>query len=124
MSLKAFKYDNFITKYFTNNKSNFNIFFCLTNFYGLNNYSVKNIIANTGISVTNTILSIGNEELYKVYRFIKYNLKFTLKQIKFLNVYNIKTIKNYKSYKHLYFMPVRGQRTRTNSNTRKKYKII
>jgi ribosomal protein S13 len=38
--------------------------------------------------------------------------------------YTVNVIKNYKGLRHMNRYPARGQRTRTNSNTRKKFKDI
>jgi len=73
--------------------------------------------------------SLSNLNLYN-YFILAYILEFftwlevRIKRIIFQNIKNLYKIESYKGLRHKDSLPTRGQRTRTNASTKKKYKII
>lgn len=73
--------------------------------------------------------SLNNINLYN-YFLLVYVLGFftwlevRIKRIIFQNIKNLYKIESYKGQRHKDSLPVRGQRTRTNASTKKRYKII
>jgi small subunit ribosomal protein S13 len=51
-------------------------------------------------------------------------LEVRIKRTIFQNIKNLYVIGSYKGLRHKDSLPVRGQRTRTNASTKKRYKII
>jgi len=73
--------------------------------------------------------SLNNLNLYN-YLALIYILDFftwlevRVKRIIFQNIKNLYKIGSYKGLRHKDSLPVRGQRTRTNASTKKRYKIV
>jgi len=73
--------------------------------------------------------SLNNINLYYYFALV-YILDFftwlevRIKRAIFLNIKNLYKIESYKGLRHKDSLPVRGQRTRTNASTKKRYKII
>jgi len=73
--------------------------------------------------------SLNNINLYS-YLALIYILDFftwlevRVKRIIFQNIKNLYKIGSYKGLRHKDSLPVRGQRTRTNASTKKRYKIV
>jgi len=98
-----------------NLKSNFvvgqKVFLSLLKKFGINRKG-RNIIKTHLLSLMDKIvfkLTLGKNLISK----LVLNRKYT-----------VNVIKNYKGLRHMNRYPARGQRTRTNSNTRKKFKDI
>lgn len=51
----------------------------------------------------------------------KFNVENDLKNYNYENIKFYKNLKNYKGYRHLFNLSVRGQRTKTNCRTQRKY---
>lgn len=51
-------------------------------------------------------------------------LEVRIRRIIFQNIKNLYNIESYKGLRHKDSLPCRGQRTRTNASTRKKYRIL
>lgn len=51
-------------------------------------------------------------------------LEVRIRRFIFLNIKNLYNIESYKGLRHKDSLPTRGQRTRTNASTKKRYKII
>ena len=107
-------------KYFGMNKS-----YKLINFYYKSKKSKKLLnkfkIKNNKKKIINKIKEIKVLKL-KFMKMFYQQVKF--KRIKSLNVSFKKKLCLYFSYRHLMYLPVRGQRTRTNAKTRKDFFII
>ena len=73
--------------------------------------------------------SLNNINLYN-YSILAFILDFftwlevRIKRIIFQNIKNLYKIESYKGIRHKDSLPTRGQRTRTNASTKKRYKII
>lgn len=123
--MKYFDLSFFLNKFFKNKKYFFlkQVWICLKYLYGLNIYSSQQICFMFGLNmfILNKYLSLY---MWKnIYFYLKYNFNFFLYDSKIINLKNIYFTKNYKAWKHIFNLPVNGQRNRTNAKTRKKFKI-
>jgi small subunit ribosomal protein S13 len=95
-----------------------------SNIYGVNSKKVKNLCQNFGLNPSNKDFKVkkkNNGFVVKNFKINEYdkNLKLQIrKNIKFLN-----QIRTYKGVRHNLKLPVRGQRTKTNGKTKKRFKI-
>lgn len=84
----------------------------------------------TKLGISSNIKSYNLQERYfndiNQLIYSKYNLKTNkdLKKITKDNILLLKRIKSYKGFRHYQNLPVNGQRTKTNSKTRKLRKIV
>jgi small subunit ribosomal protein S13 len=87
--------------------------------YGIGRMRAHEIIAATGISGTKLAKDLTPEEVNKVQTVIekKYKVEGELRQLVKQNIARLKDIKAYRGVRHLRRLPVRGQRTKTNSRT-------
>lgn len=87
-------------------------------------YHSKYVIKIFGLHPHTAVYS-SNVNVYKpIFLYFKKNLNLKIFSLKLDNVKYLKYIKNYKGFRHIYSLPVRGQRSRTNAKTRKKNNII
>jgi small subunit ribosomal protein S13 len=108
--MKSFK--DFIT-FSQNNKGN--LLNSITSVYGVNSKSLNKIKLLNGLP--NFKKSLINPEIFIKLK-DQLNFFFELEKNKiFLNVEKKKKIKNYSGMRHILKLPVRGQRTHTNSKT-------
>lgn len=80
----------------------------------------KDILAATKIDPNTRTKDLSEDELNKLRDFIEksYKIEGTLRQQILLNIKRVKEINAYRGIRHMRGLPVRGQRTRTNSRTR------
>ena len=118
----------FLKKFYFSTKiiniSNKKIFIVWTKLYGINiNYSI--ILCNyLGISRFLLFKKLNLGHLKIIYKYIKKKINLNLYELKMNNISVLKKIKNYRGWRHIFFLPVRGQRTHTNAKTRKKFRIF
>lgn len=108
-----------LTDFYNKNKKN-SVYSSLKIIYGVNFSVMKKILAINGLNVNYKIGDLDINFLSK----IKNQLIFfyDLEKNKIIkNVNKLKKIKNYKGMRHILKLPVRGQRTHTNSKTIRKY---
>ena len=88
--------------------------------YGIGLALSKDILVATKISPDTRTKDLTEEDLNKLRDFIEKNYKIegTLRQQIILNIKRLKEIGSYRGTRHIRGLPVRGQRTRTNSRTR------
>lgn len=95
-----------------------------SNTYGVNSKKVKSLCHKFGLNPSNKDLKIKknfNGFVVKNFKSNEYdkNLKVQIrKNLKFLN-----TIRTYRGIRHNLKLPSRGQRTKTNAKTKKRFKI-
>ena len=91
--------------------------------YGMNKYSSLQICFLFGINfyLVNKFLEIS--DWTNIYLYIKKKFNFFLYDLKMSNLKNIKFIRSYRGWRHIFNLPVRGQRSHTNARTRKKFNI-
>jgi small subunit ribosomal protein S13 len=99
------------------------VVFALTEIYGINQSTAKNICKKLGFSLNLKTKNLTQEQIQNILSVIE-SLNLILNQeLKTFNSQNLKSLVNIKSYRglrKLRGLPVRGQRTHTNSKSAKK----
>lgn len=104
---------------FVTTNSNKNIFTSLKKIHGLNLYSINKIKALNGWSSFGRTKDITLNNFFTLKEQVSFFYNLEHNKI-FNNVNKKKKIKNYSGMRHLLKLPVRGQRTHTNSKTPRK----
>lgn len=101
---------------------NKNIYVFLQSYYGINAKSSLFICSNLGFNPKSKVSKLNEIELTKIQYFLEQNfmLNNDLKQEVKNNILTLIKVKSYKGKRHHLGLPVRGQRTKSNSKTRKK----
>ncbi len=88
--------------------------------YGVGPTLAKKALAETKVNPDTRTKDLSDAELDKLREFIDKNFKTegNLKQQVLLNIKRLKEIGSYRGSRHSKSLPVRGQRTKTNSRTR------
>ena len=91
----------------------------LTYIYGVGPHVAKAIIRETGIKADKKAAELTSEELGKIQGYLEKNHRVEGELRQFLrgNIGRLKEIKSYRGIRHMKGLPVRGQRTKTNSRT-------
>jgi len=91
----------------------------LTYIYGVGRSLAQQILAATGISSNKRAKDLTPDDLNKIKEYIekRYKVEGELRQIIKQNINLLKDLKSYRGTRHLRHLPVRGQRTKTNSRT-------
>src|SRR3989338_1370553 len=91
----------------------------LTYIYGVGSSTSKRILSATKISPAKRAKDITSEETRRIQDYLEKNHKVEgeLRQIVRQNIQRLKEIKSYRGIRHMKRLPVRGQRTKTNSRT-------
>ncbi len=91
----------------------------LTYLYGVGPSLARRILKGTAVDMGKRAKDLKPEELTKIKDYIEKNYKVEgeLKQQIRQNISRLKDIKAYRGMRHLKRLPVRGQRTKTNSRT-------
>lgn len=91
----------------------------LTYLYGIGLTLSRNILEATHIDMNKRAKDLSLDELNKIKEFIEKNYKVEgeLRQVIRQNINLLKDLKSYRGVRHLRRLPVRGQRTKTNSRT-------
>jgi small subunit ribosomal protein S13 len=89
--------------------------------YGIGLTLSKKILAVTGVDPNKRTKDLSEVEVNKLREFIEKNFKVEgqLRQQIVLNIKRLKEIGAYRGLRHIKGLPVRGQRTKTNSRTRR-----
>ena len=105
----------------TNIPENKKIIASLAYIYGIGRPLAAKIIKHVKIDSNKRSKELTNEELTRLKDFVEKNYKIEgdLKRIIQGNIKRLKEINTYKGYRHFRGLPVRGQRTKTNSRTRR-----
>lgn len=93
----------------------------LTYIFGIGRSTAQHILTECGIDLGKKVQEWNDEELNKIRKFITDNITVEgeLRSEKQLNIKRLMDIGSYRGLRHRKGLPVRGQRTRTNSRTRK-----
>ncbi len=88
--------------------------------YGVGATLAKKTLKETGVSPDIRTKDLSEADLNKLREYIDKNLKTegNLRQEVLLNIKRLKEIGSYRGIRHIRSLPVRGQRTKTNSRTR------
>ncbi|MEK7075335.1 MAG: 30S ribosomal protein S13 [Patescibacteria group bacterium] len=90
--------------------------------YGIGMSLSKKILKATGVDGNKRTKDLTETELNKLRDFIEktgYKVEGQLRQQILLNIKRLKEIGSYRGVRHIRGLPVRGQRTKTNSRTRR-----
>src|SRR5258708_16325945 len=89
--------------------------------YGVGAPLARKILKATGVNPNTRTKDLTEADLAKLRDFIEKNFKVEgqLRQQILLNVKRLKEIGSYRGIRHIRGLPVRGQRTKTNSRTRR-----
>ncbi|MGB9743133.1 MAG: 30S ribosomal protein S13 [Minisyncoccales bacterium] len=95
------------------------ILIALTYIYGIGRALSKKILLETGIEFNKKAASLTPQEIAKLREVIekKYKVEGELRQEVMMNVKRLKDIGCWRGWRHIKGLPVRGQRTRTNTRT-------
>ncbi len=93
----------------------------LTYVYGIGRPLSNRILSEAGIDVNKRTNALTDEEIAKIREIIERNFKVEgdLRKEMGINIKRLMDIGCYRGLRHRRGLPVRGQRTRTNSRTRK-----
>jgi small subunit ribosomal protein S13 len=93
----------------------------LTYIYGIGDTTSKLILKATKINPDTRVKDLKDEEIRKLYEYIEKNVptEGQVKQKVFQAIKRLKDIRSYRGTRHKIGLPVRGQRTRSNTRTRK-----
>ncbi|RJQ29686.1 30S ribosomal protein S13 [Candidatus Parcubacteria bacterium] len=91
----------------------------LTYIFGIGRSASKRILAEAGVSIDKRAKELSADEVNKIQTLAekKYSVEGELRQLLKRNIQRLKELKTYRGTRHLRRLPVRGQRTRTNSRT-------
>ena len=99
------------------------IIFLLKNLFGLGYFLSKNILFLNGYNDKNKLIDIRDLNLFYLYINKNFKIELDLKKFIYQNIKNLIKSKSIIGYKHLYGLPVRGQRTHTNATTKRRIMI-
>jgi small subunit ribosomal protein S13 len=93
----------------------------LTYIYGIGRATSKKILEKAGIDLNKKIGELNDDEVSKIRTIIQadYKTEGAMRSEMQMNIKRLMDIGSYRGLRHRKGLPVRGQRTRTNSRTRK-----
>jgi len=93
--------------------------FALAYIYGIGISSAQKILKEAGVDLNKRAKDFTPEEVNKIQAIIekKYKIEGELRQIVRQNINRLKELKTYRGIRHIRGLPVRGQRTKSNSRT-------
>jgi small subunit ribosomal protein S13 len=93
----------------------------LTYIYGIGRTSAEHILTEAGVDFSKRIGDLNDEEVSRIRAVITsdYKVEGALRSETQINIKRLMDINSYRGLRHRKGLPVRGQRTRTNSRTRK-----
>tara|TARA_Y100000389_G_scaffold201901_1_gene245739 strand:- start:379 stop:738 length:360 start_codon:yes stop_codon:yes gene_type:complete len=96
------------------------IWIALTSVYGIGNTRAKFICQKVGIQSTKKVKDLEEKELEIIRQFIdEYQLEGDLRRENSINIKRLMDIGSYRGIRHRKGLPLRGQKTKNNSRTRK-----
>ncbi len=93
----------------------------LTYIFGIGRASALDILEKAGVDPAKHVSELSDEEVSKIRQVIttEYKVEGALRSETQMNIKRLMDIGSYRGLRHRRGLPVRGQRTRTNSRTRK-----
>ncbi|MDP8260156.1 MAG: 30S ribosomal protein S13 [Candidatus Gygaella obscura] len=93
----------------------------LTYLFGVGPFLSKKVLEDAGIPFDKRAKDLSEEEISKITQVLqkKFSIEGDLRRQISANVKRLMDIGSYRGYRHKRGLPVRGQRTKTNSRTRK-----
>tara|TARA_B100000900_G_scaffold4302_1_gene3651 strand:+ start:924 stop:1283 length:360 start_codon:yes stop_codon:yes gene_type:complete len=96
------------------------IWIALTSVYGIGSTRAKFICEKVGIETSKKVKDLGEKELESIRQFIdEYQLEGDLRRENSINIKRLMDIGSYRGIRHRKGLPLRGQKTKNNSRTRK-----
>ena len=95
----------------------------LINLYGIGFETSKTILNDLSIGLNIRVKDLKQENFIKILKWFEKNkilIENDLRHYIFSNINNLKLLKTYRGLRHSCNLPVRGQRTKTNSKSSKK----
>lgn len=91
----------------------------LTYIYGIGLSRSRTVLQNSGVSFDKRVKDLTADEVNAIKNFIEQNYKIEgeARLIQRQNINLLKELQTYRGIRHMKKLPVRGQRTRTNSRT-------
>lgn len=95
--------------------------YSLTYLYGVGLYTAREACEKLGIEPTRAANELGEDDLGQIAALLErdYTVEGPLRRQTTQNISRLREIKSYRGMRHRMGLPVRGQRTKTNSRTRK-----
>lgn len=103
------------------------VYVALTCIYGVGVSRSKKILCDLGINEDKRVSDLTEENISKLRDLLEsdeFQLEGNLRRFLKLNITHLVEINSFKGKRHLKGLPVRGQRTRTNSRTARKLTIF
>jgi len=92
----------------------------LTRFFGIGRTNVKELAKKANIDLNTRIKDLSRDDVANLMKALEtFKVEGDLKKEIRENIDRLKAIKSYRGIRHIVSLPVRGQRTKTNSRTRK-----
>lgn len=92
----------------------------LTRFFGIGRANVKQLLKLAKISADTRIKNLTRDEISSLMKAMEeFRVEGDLKKEIRENIERLRAIKSYRGFRHIVGLPVRGQRTKSNSRTRK-----
>lgn len=92
----------------------------LTRFFGIGKTNVKDLAKKSNINLDTRIKDLSRDDISNLMKALEsFKVEGDLKKEIRENIDRLKAIKSYRGIRHIVSLPVRGQRTKTNSRTRK-----
>ena len=100
--------------------NNKHIWIALTSIYGIGDTRAKYICAKVGIEATKKVKDLQEKDLENIRQFIEdYQLEGDLTRENSMNIKRLMDVGSYRGIRHRKGLPLRGQKTKNNSRTRK-----
>ena len=95
--------------------------YALPYIYGIGMTAAKAIVKEASISVEKRAKDLTQPEINRIREIIErdYKIEGDLRREVMLNIKRLKELQTYRGLRHMRGLPVRGQRTKTNSRTRR-----
>jgi small subunit ribosomal protein S13 len=92
----------------------------LTRFFGIGRTNVKEVLKKAKISADTRIKDLSRDDISSLMKVMEdFKVEGDLKKEIRENIDRLKAIKSYRGIRHIVGLPARGQRTKSNSRTRK-----
>lgn len=97
----------------------------LTYVFGIGLSRAQNILKETGVNPDTRVRDLSDEDVAKLRAYVEdnYQVEGDLRRWEAMNIKRLADIGTYRGRRHRVGLPVRGQRTRTNSRTRRGRKL-
>ena len=100
--------------------NNKHIWIALTSIYGIGDTRAKHICHKVGIEATKKVKDLQEKDLESIRQYIDdYQLEGDLRRENSMNIKRLMDVGSYRGIRHRKGLPLRGQKTKNNSRTRK-----